>query len=343
MTSPLFVRSLAEMALPLPRRLGLLAAAALLAAPMLAGCGKGSDTAKKDSAPVANRAPDAADPTIAKVNGVEIRQSDLSIAEEDLGQNPPSLSPDSKRDYLITYLADIMLVAKAAEGKKIAETPEFQNRLTHLRNKLLAELMLQAETKAAVTDAAMRKVYDDATKGMASEQEVRARHILIRVADQTDEKASKEAEGKIKAIIDRINKGEDFAKLASELTEDPSGKQNGGDLDYFTKEQMVPEFSTIAFQLDKGQISGPIKTQFGWHVLKVEDKRSRQPPEFEKVKDQVQTIVMRKAQADFITKLREEAKIERLDKPAAKPAEVPTMKAPEAPAEKPAEKPPETK
>ena len=271
-------------------------------------------------------------PTIAKVNGVEIRQSDLAIAEEDLGQNPPALSPDSKRDYLITYLADIMLVAKAAEGKKIAETPEFQNRLMHLRNKLLAELMLQAETKAAVTDAAMRKVYDDATKGMGTEQEVRARHILIRVADQTDEKASKEAEDKIKAIIERLNKGEDFAKLASELTEDPSGKQNGGDLDYFTKEQMVPEFSTVAFQLDKGQISGPIKTQFGWHVLKVEDKRNRQPPEFDKVKDQVQTIVMRKAQADFITKLREEAKIERLDKPAAKPAEMPAVKPAEAPA-----------
>ena len=257
MTSPLFVRSLAAMASPLPRKLGLLAPR-LLVAPMLAGCGKGSDTAKKDSSPVATRAPDPADPTIAKVNGIEIRQSDLAIAEEDLGQNPPALSPDSKRDYLITYLADIMLVAKAAEGKKIAESAEFQNRLTHLRNKLLAELMLQAETKAAVTDAAMRKVYDDATKGMSTEQEVRARHILIRVADQTDEKASKEAEDKLKAIIERIERGGVFAKLASELTEDPSGKQNGGDLDYFAKSRF--EFSTIAFQTDKGQISGPIKT-----------------------------------------------------------------------------------
>ena len=102
------------------------------------------------------------------------------------------------------------------------------------------------------------------------------------------------------------------------LFRSPSGKQNGGDLDYFTKDQMVPEFSSVAFQLEKGQISAPIKTQFGWHVLKVEDKRNRQPPEFDKVKDQVKTIVMRKAQADFITKLREGAKIERLDKPAEK-------------------------
>ena len=347
MTSILFGRFLSTFVVPRLHRLCLIAAAALLVAPVLTGCGKGSDTSKSKDGTVVSRAPDPSDPTIAKVNGVEIRQSDLAIAEEDLGQNPPALSPESKRDYLITYLADIMLVAKAAETKKISESAEFQNRLTHLRNKLLAELMLQAETKAAVTDSAMRKVYEDATKGMGSEQEVRARHILIRVVDPSDEKASKEAEDKIKAIIERLNKGEDFAKLAIELTEDPSGKQNGGDLDYFTKEQMVPEFSTIAFQLDKGQISGPIKTQFGWHVLKVEDKRNRQPPDFDKVKDQVQTIVMRKAQADFITKLRDEAKIERLDKPAAKAPEMPMVKPAEAPAAKPAEapaeKPPETK
>jgi peptidyl-prolyl cis-trans isomerase C len=299
--------------------LGLLAAAALLIAPVLAGCGQSTDTSKSSgSTPVVSRAPDPNDSVIAKVNGTEIRQSDLTIAEEDLGQNSAALSPDAKRDYLITYLADIILVAKEAEGKKIGEGADFQLRLAHVRNKLLAEFMLQAEINAAATDAAMRKVYEDATKGLGDEQEVRARHILIRVADQTDEKASKEAEAKIKEIIEQLNKGEDFAKLANELTEDPSGKQNGGDLDYFTKDQMVPEFSTVAFQLEKGQISGPIKTQFGWHVLKVEDKRNRQPPEFDKVKDQVKTIVMRKAQADFISKLREGAKIERLDKPAEK-------------------------
>jgi peptidyl-prolyl cis-trans isomerase C len=301
-----------------PSRLGLiiLAAAALLIAPLLVGCGKGSDNSKSSSSSMSNRAPDPNDPAIARVDGIEIRQSDLTAAEEDLGQNAAAMPPEAKRDYLVQYLSDIILVAKAAEEKKLGDTPEFQHRLQHMRNKLLAEQMLQAETKAAVTDAAMRKVYEDATKGMSDEQEVRARHILIRVMDPKDEKASKEAEDKIKAIIERLKKGEDFATLANELTEDPSGKQNGGDLDYFTKDQMVPEFSTVAFQLEKGQISGPIKTQFGWHVLKVEDKRNRQPPEYEKVKDQVQTIVMRKAQADFITKLRAAAKIERLDKQA---------------------------
>jgi peptidyl-prolyl cis-trans isomerase C len=196
------------------------------------------------------------------------------------------------------------------------------------------EELLQAEGKAALSEAAMRKVYDEAVKQMAPEQEVHARHILFRVADPNDEKAGKEAEAKVKAVIDRINKGEDFVKLANELTEDPSGKQNGGDLDYFGKEQMVPEFSEVAFKLDNGQISEPIKTQFGWHVLKVEDKRSKPIPEFDQVKPQIETFVVRKAQADLVTKLRAGAKIERLDaKPDAKPEAKPEAK-PAEPAKK---------
>jgi peptidyl-prolyl cis-trans isomerase C len=154
---------------------------------------------------------------------------------------------------------------------------------------------------------------------------VHARHILIRAA-AGDEKASKEAEDKIKVAIARLKKGEDFVKLASELTEDPSGKANGGDLGYFSKEQMVPEFSDTAFKLDKGQISEPVKTQFGWHVIKVEDKRVKAVPKFEEVKPQIEQYVTRKAQADLVTSLRASAKIEKMYKtetPAdpAKPAE----------------------
>jgi peptidyl-prolyl cis-trans isomerase C len=120
----------------------------------------------------------------------------------------------------------------------------------------------------------------------------------------------------VKGVIARLKKGEDFATIAKELTEDPSGKQDGGDLGYFTKDQMVPEFAEVAFKLDKGQISEPVKTQFGWHVLKVEDKRKREAPTFVKVKDQLETYVVRKAQVDLVAKLRADAKIERLDKPA---------------------------
>ena len=267
----------------------------------------------------------AADPVIAKVNGVDIHQSDLALAEEDIGQNMPVKDEAGRRDYLINYLADMILLSKAAEAKKVQDTPDFKRREAFSHNKALMEVMLQGEAKQATTDANLHKVYDEATKQMGGEQEVHARHILFRVMNPTDAAASKAAEAKVKAVIDRLKKGEDFTKIANELTEDPSGKANGGDLGYFSKEQMVPEFSEVAFKLDKGQVSDPVKTQFGWHVLKVEDKRQREAPTFDAVRDQVEQFAVRKAQVDLVTKLRADAKIERLDNPGeqAKPAEQP--------------------
>jgi peptidyl-prolyl cis-trans isomerase C len=258
----------------------------------------------------------APDPVIARVNGVELHQSDLAMAEEDIGQNLPQGGEEAKRDYLVSYLSDMILLAQAAEERRLQDDPDFKRRAALARNKVLMEALLQNEGKKSLTDQALRTVYDDAIKQMGGEEEVHARHILFRVANPADEKASKEAEDKVKAVIDRLKKGEDFAKLANELTEDPSGRKEGGDLGYFTKDQMVPEFSAAAFKLDKGGISDPIKTQFGWHVLKVEDKRKRQPPEFDKVKPQLETFVERKAQMELVNKLRADAKIERLDKPA---------------------------
>jgi peptidyl-prolyl cis-trans isomerase C len=242
------------------------------------------------------------DPLIAKVNGTEIRQSDLSMAEEDLGQNVPPMPDDQKKDYLIAYLTDIILAAKAAENMKVPDQKDFKSRLAYNRNKLLMEIVLQSEGKAAVTDQAMRKVYDEAVKQMAGESEVRARHILVATEPEAN------------AILAEIKKGTDFAELARQKSKDPGAAAEGGDLGYFSKEQMVPEFAEVAFKLEKGQLSDPVKTQFGWHIIKVEDKRTKPAPDFAQVKDQVETFVMRKAQADYITKLREGAKIERLDK-----------------------------
>jgi len=258
----------------------------------------------------------AADPLIAKVNGVEIRQSDLTVAEEDIGRDIPANDEAAKRDYLVNYLTDMLLIAKAAEAKKIPDSPEFKQRLAFVRNKALMETLLGQESKAAASEPALHKIYEDATKNMAGQQEVHARHILFRVNDPNDQAANKTAEDKVKNAIERIKKGEDFVALAKALTEDPSGKQDGGDLGYFTRDQMVPEFSEVAFKLEKGQLSGPIKTQFGWHVLKVEDKRTREPPPFDKVRGEIEQFASRKAQVDFVTKLRADAKIERLDKPA---------------------------
>jgi peptidyl-prolyl cis-trans isomerase C len=265
----------------------------------------------------------ANDPVVAKVNGADIRQSDLALAEEDVGQNIPAGTPEAKRDWLINYVADMLVLARHAEANKVPDSAEFKRRLAYIRDKTLMESVLRDTGKAALTNEAMRAVYDEAVKQMADEQEVRARHILFRVADANDQNASKEAEAKAKATLARINKGEDFATLAKDLTDDPPGKQDGGDLGYFTKDQMVPEFSEVAFKLDKGQVSDPIKTAFGWHIIKIEDKRKRQAPEFDHVKDQIETFVTRKAQIDLLNKLRTEAKIERLDKPEAERSDKP--------------------
>jgi peptidyl-prolyl cis-trans isomerase C len=242
------------------------------------------------------------DKVVAKVNGVEIRESDLTMAEEDMGAQTHQMNPEMKREQLIAYLADVILVAKAAEGRKVADQKDFKARIGFIRNKLLMETLLQDVGKAAVTPDATKKVYDEAAKSMSGEQEVRARHILVPGEDEA------------KAILAEIKKGTDFAELAKQKSKDPGAAAEGGDLGYFTKDQMVPEFAEVAFKMDKGQVSDPVKTQFGWHIIKVEDKRAKPIPTYDKVKDQVETYVQRRAQAEYIGKLREGAKIERLDK-----------------------------
>jgi peptidyl-prolyl cis-trans isomerase C len=261
------------------------------------------------------------DPVLAKVNGVEIRQSDVNLAEEEAGGQLPPMAADAKRDYLISFLSDMILVAKAAEAQKLSDSPAFKRRQAFNNNRLLMDELLQKEGKAAVTDAALRKVYDEAVKQMGDEQEVRARHILV----PTEEEA--------KQILAELKKGANFEELAKTKSKDPGAAAQGGDLGYFTKEQMVPEFSEAAFKLEKGQISEPVKSQFGWHIIKVEDKRKKPAPEFDAVKPQLEAYVTRKAQADLVAKLRESAKIERLDqKPAdnkaAAPAPAPADKKP---------------
>jgi peptidyl-prolyl cis-trans isomerase C len=199
------------------------------------------------------------------------------------------------------------IVAKAAEDRKIADTEEFKRRLNFTRSRLLMDSLLAVEGKAATNDAAMKQVYEDASKQIAGEQEVHARHILVETEDEA------------KAVKAELDKGGDFAELAKKKSKDP-GASDGGDLGFFTKDQMVPEFSAVAFALEPGKISDPVKSQFGWHIIKVEEKRNRKPPEFDQVKAQIETYVTRKAQADYVSKLRDAAKIERFDQAANTPA-----------------------
>jgi peptidyl-prolyl cis-trans isomerase C len=259
------------------------------------------------------RAQDA-NPVLAKVNGAEIRASDVALAEEELGPSLAQMDPATKKENVLSFLIDMKIVSKEAEDKKIAERDDFKTRLAFARNRLLMDNLLAAEGKAATTDENMKKVYEDAAKQIGGEQEVHARHILVETEDQA------------KKIEAELKKGADFAELAKKESKDP-GASDGGDLGFFTKDQMVPEFSTAAFALEPGKISDPVKTQFGWHVIKVEEKRTRKAPDFEQVKPQIETYVVRKAQADYVAKLRTAAKVERMDKPeeakpdAAKPAD----------------------
>jgi peptidyl-prolyl cis-trans isomerase C len=254
---------------------------------------------------------------VARANGVAIRDSDIAFAEEEIGSNIPNLPPEQKRDYLINYLIDVAVLSQAAEQQKLADRPDVKHRLTFDHNRLLMEALLQDAGRSALSDAAEHQVYDEAIKQVKTEEEVHARHILVPTEDEA------------KAILVQLKGGADFATLAKEKSKDP-GAAEGGDLGYFTKDQMVPEFADVAFKLDKGQLSDPVKTQFGWHIIKVEDKRTKPTPTFDQVKPQIENYVAHRAQAQLVENLRKSATIERLDKPAAPDASL----NPAAPAKK---------
>src|SRR6202043_3462390 len=170
---------------------------ALLVLPLAAGCSKEASSEKQDPAPAAS----AGDPTVARVNGVDIRESDLAMAEQDIGQNLQNAPPETQREQLIAYVTDIILVSQAANGKKLSEDPDFQHHLAFIRNKMLMGLQLREEAKGAVTDEAEHKLYEEAVKPMGAEEEGHARHILVETEDEA------------KAIVEQIKGGADFPAL----------------------------------------------------------------------------------------------------------------------------------
>jgi len=249
-----------------------------------------------------------ADPKVlAKVDGAAITEDDVNDALLDIGPGlPQKLEGPAREKYLLDYLIDLKLVARKAEADKLDAGADFARRLAYYHDKLAMEAMLTGVAKAATTDEAEHKAYDEAAKAHAPVEEIHARHILL------------PSEEEAKAALARIKNGEDFAKVATELSKDPAGE--GGDLGWFSKDRMVPEFADAAFKLQPGEVSEPVKSQFGWHIIKVEDKRMTTFPPFEQVKDQAARYVAQKAQSDLIASLRQGVKIERFDeeeKPAA--------------------------
>jgi peptidyl-prolyl cis-trans isomerase C len=258
---------------------------------------------------------------LARVNGAEITDEDVKIAMEDIGSSlPQQIEGPARQAYILDYLIDAKLVAQKAEADKMGEGPEFAKKVAYYRDKVLMEDLLGKVAKDAATDTAIQKTYDDVAKQQKPEEEVRARHILV------------ESEPDAQAALKRVEGGEDFAKVANEMSKDPGSK--GGELGWFTKERMVPEFAEAAFKMQPGQISDPVKSQFGWHIIQLEERRQKQFPSLDQVRDQVTRYVVQKSQSELILKLREEAKVDRTEpeKPAdAAPAPGPESKAPANP------------
>jgi peptidyl-prolyl cis-trans isomerase C len=268
-----------------PQRLRYIASGAILALALAAAC-------------------PASAKVLATVDGMEITDDDVQVALEDLGPTLPQQIEGPQREaYVLDYLIDLRLVARKAAAEKMGESPDAARRLAYYRDKVMMETLLGKVAKDGATDAAMKQVYEDAAAKQTSEEEISARHILVPTEDEA------------KAAFKRVKGGENFAKVADEVSKDPGSK--GGDLGWFTKDRMVPEFGDAAYKLKKGEISDPVKSQFGWHVIKLEDRRRKPFPSFEEVKTQVAQYVAQKSQSELIMKLREGAKIDRAEAPAA--------------------------
>lgn len=243
----------------------------------------------------------AQDEVVATVNGKDITEADVRLAEAEIGSDLGSLPEATKRRVLVEFLIENQLFAEAAEGDQLGSSPDFDGRMQYWRRRALRDTYFDKSVKETVTEGDAKKLYDQQVKLLKPEQEVKARHILV------------ESEDKAKEIAEKIVHGADFAQMAKEHSMDPGTKDDGGSLGYFGRGQMVPQFEEAAFKLDTGDVSDPVQTQFGWHLIQVEDRRERQPPEFEAVKDRLLASMMHRKAQEIATSLRGKAAIEYVD------------------------------
>lgn len=243
----------------------------------------------------------AQDKVVAKVNGKTLTEADLRFAEAEIGSELNQLPEDTKRRVLVEYLIENQLFADAADGQRLGQGSLFEERMAYWKRRALRDSFFDKNVKDAVPEAEAKRIYDQQVGQQPGEEQVRARHILV------------ESEQKAREIFEKIAHGDDFAKLAKEHSKDPGSKERGGDLGYFGKGMMVPQFEEAAFKIAKGEVSQPIQTQFGWHIIKVDDRRKSEPPTFDSVKAQIlASLVHRKAQ-EVAGSLRKSAKIEYVD------------------------------
>lgn len=240
------------------------------------------------------------DEVVARVDGTPITRRQLRLAEDELGQDLAQLPPEARNQLVLQYVVELNLLADAARQAGLDQTEDYGDLARYYELRALRDIFFQEEIRENVTDDSAKELYDERIGSAEPEPEVKARHILVETEDEA------------KAIIQKLDDGADFAELAKQESTGPSSA-NGGDLGFFTKEQMVTPFADAAFAMDKGEISDPVKTRFGWHVIKVEDKRDREPPKFADIKERLKASLIRQRLQQRMAELRDAAKIEILD------------------------------
>lgn len=243
----------------------------------------------------------AQDGLVAKVDGKTITEADMRLAETEIGSDLGSLPEGTKRRVLLEFLIENQLFADAAEKQKLSTGSGFDERMQYWRRRALRDVYFDKSVKDTVSDTETKKFYDQQVGALKPEEEVRARHILV------------ESKDKARELFEKILHGADFPGLAREHSKDPGSKDQGGELGFFSRGQMVPQFEEAAFKLKPGEVGEPFETQFGWHIVKVDERRQRTAPAFEDVKDRVRASMIHQKAQQIASELRGKAQIEYID------------------------------
>ena len=243
-----------------------------------------------------------ADPVLAKVNGQAIHFSDLKAAAETLPPQARTMPPQQLYPMLLDQLIDAQALLVEAKKTGLDKDPDVQRTMQFAQDRALETSLLSKVVRPQTTDDAVKARYDEQYAGKAGETEVHARHILV-----ADEATAK------KIIVD-LKKGGDFAALSKQYSKDPGAAQQGGDLGFFKKGDMVPEFADTAFALkDKEIASVPVKTQFGWHVIQTLEHRTAEPQSFDQVRDELRQSMVQAAVQKELAEARSAVTVERFN------------------------------
>ncbi|MBN9673949.1 peptidylprolyl isomerase [Labrenzia aggregata] len=246
------------------------------------------------------------DDVVARVGDAEVTEADLAFAAQDLGPQLQRFPPAQWRELLLDAVVDMELMAQAARKDGLDQDPDFKRQVEFLELQALRNAYLSQKIGGEISDEEIQAAYDKEFADFVGDEEINARHILVK------EKAEAEA------LIEELDGGADFAELAKEKSTGPSGP-NGGDLGYFTQGQMVKPFEDAVFALEPGSYTKePVETQFGWHVIKLEDKRRQEKPALETVTDQLRQQLFRERYEAKMAELKDAVEIEILDEKLAK-------------------------